>query len=136
MAVTVKLTPQANYSVTVDPTQTSLNTTVQSTTLTLSAALATSATAAESVAFTGPVGTLTGITNVQDALNFLANQFFVSTSAPSATTTNLAEGDLFYDTDDNQLKIYRETTSGNFEFVPIMIGNSSADSDTVDAGSF
>lgn len=136
MAVTVKITPQANYSVTVDPTQTSLNTTVQSTTLTLSAALATSATAAESVAFTGPVGTLTGITNVQDALNFLANQFFVSTSAPSATTTNLAEGDLFYDTDDNQLKIYRETTSGNFEFVPIMIGNSSADSDTVDAGSF
>ena len=136
MAVTVKITPQANYSVTVDPTQTSLNTTVQSTTLTLSAALATSATAAESVAFTGPVGTLTGITNVQDALNFLANQFFVSTSAPSADTTNLAEGDLFYDTDDNQLKIYRETTSGNFEFVPIMIGNSSADSDTVDAGSF
>ena len=136
MAVTVKITPQANYSVTVDPTQTSLNTTVQSTTLTLSAALATSATAAESVAFTGPVGTLTGITNVQDALNFLANQFFVSTSAPSATTTNLAEGDFFYDTDDNQLKIYRETTSGNFEFVPIMIGNSSADSDTVDAGSF
>ena len=136
MAVTVKITPQANYSVTVDPTQTSLNTTVQSTTLTLSAALATSATAAESVAFTGPVGTLTGITNVQDALNFFANQFFVSTSAPSATTTNLAEGDLFYDTDDNQLKIYRETTSGNFEFVPIMIGNSSADSDTVDAGSF
>jgi len=136
MAVTVKITPQANYNVTVDPTQTSLNTTVQSTTLTLSAALATSATAAESVAFTGPVGTLTGITNVQDALNFLANQFFVSTSAPSADTTNLAEGDLFYDTDDNQLKIYRETTSGNFEFVPIMIGNSSADSDTVDAGSF
>ena len=60
----------------------------------------------------------------------------MSTSAPSASTTNLAEGDLFYDTDDNQLKIYREITSGNFEFVPIMIGNNSADSDTVDAGSF
>ena len=54
----------------------------------------------------------------------------------TANSTNLAEGDLFYDTDDHQLKIYRETSSGNFEFVPIMIGNDSADSDTVDAGSF
>ena len=74
--------------------------------------------------------------NVEDALNFLANQFFVSTTAPTSSTTNLAEGDLYYDTDDNQLKIYRETSSGTFEFVPIMIGNDSADSDTVDAGSF
>ena len=74
--------------------------------------------------------------NVQDALNYLANNFFVATEAPTANTTNLAEGDLFYDTDDNQLKIYRETSTGTFEFVPIMIGNSSADSDTVDAGSF
>ena len=136
MSITVKLTPQPSTDITVDPTQTKLNTTVNSTTLTLSAALATEATAAESVSFTGHVGILTGLTNVQDALNFLANQFFVSTSAPSASTTNLAEGDLFYDTDDNQLKIYREITSGNFEFVPIMIGNNSADSDTVDAGSF
>ena len=45
-------------------------------------------------------------------------------------------GDLFYDTDDNQLKIYREVSSGTFQFVPIMIGNNSADSDTIDAGSF
>ena len=70
--------------------------------------------------------------NVQDALNYLANNFFVATEAPTANTTNLAEGDLFYDTDDNQLKDYRETSTGTFEFVPIMIGNSSADSDTVD----
>ena len=60
----------------------------------------------------------------------------MATEAPTANTTNLAEGDLFYDTDDNQLKIYRETSTGTFEFVPIMIGNSSSDSDTVDAGSF
>ena len=46
--------------------------------------------------------------------------FFVATSAPTAGTTNLAEGDLFYDTDDNQLKIYREVSSGTFQFVPIM----------------
>ena len=66
----------------------------------------------------------------------LADQFFVQTTAPTASTTNLAEGDLFYDTDDNQLKIYRETSTGTFSFVPIMIGNNSANSDTVDAGSF
>ena len=73
---------------------------------------------------------------MQGALNFLANQFFVQTSAPTSSTTGLSEGDLFYDTDDNQLKIYREPSTGTFEFVPIMIGNDSADSDTVDAGSF
>ena len=71
-----------------------------------------------------------------ELLNYLANNFFVQTTAPTAGTTNLAEGDLFYDTDDNQLKIYREITSGTFQFVPIMIGNASSDSDTVDAGSF
>jgi len=67
---------------------------------------------------------------------FLSCSHSAATTAPSANTTNLAEGDLLYDTDDNQLKIYRETSSGTFEFVPIMIGNDSADSDTVDAGSF
>ena len=46
------------------------------------------------------------------------------------------EGDFFYDTDDNQLKIYRETSVGSFNWVPVMIGNTSADSDTIDAGSF
>ena len=72
--------------------------------------------------------------NLTQALEKLADQFFRGTNAP--TGSNLEEGDLWYDTDDNQLKIYRETSSGTFEFVPIMIGNNSADSDTVDAGSF
>jgi hypothetical protein len=74
--------------------------------------------------------------SVEAALNHLANNFFATTSAPTAGTTGLAEGDLFYDTDDNQLKIYRETSVGTYEFVPIMIGNDSSDSDTIDAGSF
>ena len=55
-----------------------------------------------------------------------------SDSAPSSP----ADGDLWYDTDDDQLKIYRETSPGTFQFVPIMIGDDSADSDTIDAGSF
>ena len=124
-------------TVTITPSTTSISATAQTTTLTISSAIASSVgVTASNVTLGSPVGTLTSQSTVEGALNFLANQFYVATSAPSADTTNLAEGDLFYDTDDNQLKIYRETSSGNFEFVPIMIGNSSADSDTVDAGGF
>ena len=126
MATTISITPQT----------TSLSATAQTTTLTISSAIGGSVSDASGITLSSPVGTLTGTSNVEYALNFLANQFFVSTTAPTANTTNLAEGDLYYDTDDNQLKIYRETSSGTFEFVPIMIGNNSADSDTVDAGSF
>jgi len=123
-------------TVTITPSTTSINATAQTTTLTISSAIASTTNDAGTISFNSPVGTLGGETTVEGALNFLANQFYVATTAPSADTTNLAEGDLFYDTDDNQLKIYRETSSGTFEFVPIMIGNDSADSDTVDAGSF
>jgi hypothetical protein len=126
MATTISITPQT----------TSLGATTTTTTLTISNAVGGDVSDAAGITLTSPVGTLTGKDNVQDALNFLANQFFVSTTAPTSSTTDLAEGDLYYDTDDNQLKIYREITTGNFEFVPIMIGNNSADSDTVDAGSF
>ena len=123
-------------TVTITPSTTSINATAQTTTLTISSAIASSVNDASGISFTSPVGTLGGQSTVEGALNFLANQFYVATTAPTANSTNLAEGDLFYDTDDNQLKIYRETSSGTFEFVPIMIGNDSADSDTVDAGSF
>ena len=74
--------------------------------------------------------------NVSDALKQLADQQFRGTTAPADGSTNLEEGDFFYDTDDNQLKVYRETSSGVFEFVPIMVGAASGDSDTVDAGAF
>ena len=126
MATTISITPQ---------TQT-INATAQTTTLTISNAIGGDTSAASGITLTSPVGTISTASNVEEALNFLANQFFVSTTAPTSSTTDLAEGDLYYDTDDNQLKIYRETSSGTFEFVPIMIGNNSADSDTVDVGSF
>ena len=72
--------------------------------------------------------------NVRDALQQLADQNFRTTDTP--TGSNIEEGDTWYDTDDNQLKVYRETSSGVFEWVPIMIGNISDDSDTLDAGAF
>ena len=89
---------------------------------------------AAGVAFT-PHGTVTA-TNVQGALQQLADQQFRGTTPPADGTTNLEEGDLFYDTDDNQIKVYRETSSGVFEFVPIIVGDASGDSDTLDAGAF
>jgi len=80
-----------------------------------------------------PHGTVTA-DNLQTALEQLADQDFRTDDAP--TGSNVEEGDTWYDTNDNQLKVYRETSTGNFEFVPIMIGNDSPDSDTLDAGAF
>ena len=82
-----------------------------------------------------PHGTVTA-NNLQDALQQLADQQFRGTTAPTSDNANLEEGDLFYDTDDNQIKVYRETSSGVFEFVPIIVGDASGDSDTLDAGAF
>lgn len=80
-----------------------------------------------------PHGTVTA-TNLQAAVEQLADQDFRTTETP--TGPNIEEGDTWYDIDDNQLKVYRETSSGVFEWVPIMIGNISDDSDTLDAGAF
>ena len=82
-----------------------------------------------------PHNTITA-NNVSDAIKQLADQQFRGTTAPTAGTANLEEGDLFYDTDDNQIKVYRETSTGVFEFVPIIVGDASGDSDTLDAGAF
>jgi hypothetical protein len=79
-----------------------------------------------------PHGTITS-TNLQGALEQLADQDFRSNSEP---TSNVEVGDTWYKIDTAQLKIYRETSTGVFEWVPIMIGNISNDSDTVDAGGF
>jgi len=55
----------------------------------------------------------------------------------STTPTGIiAEGHLWYNPDNNQLKVYREVSPGTLEWVPIMIGNISEDSDNIDAGAF
>ena len=84
------------------------------------------------VSFDG-YGTITA-DNVRDALQQLADQDFRTAETP--TGPNIEEGDTWYDTDDNQLKVYRETSPSVFEWVPIMVGNISEDSDTLDAGAF
>ena len=121
---------------TITPQTTSIGVTNATTTLTISSAIAGAATDAQGITFQNAARTISTASTVEQALLQLADQFFVQTTAPTAGTTNLAEGDFFYDTDDNQLKIYRETSVGSFNWVPVMIGNTSADSDTIDAGSF
>ena len=78
-----------------------------------------------------PHATITG-TNIQDALEQLADQFFRGDDAP--TGSNLTEGDLWYDTDDDQLKVYRETSANNFEFVPL--ASATGTMDNLDGGLF
>jgi len=80
-----------------------------------------------------PYNTITS-TNLQTALQQLADQDFRGASAPSGSTVQ--EGDTWYDTDDDQFKVYRETSTGTFQWVPIIVGAAAGDSDTVDAGSY
>ena len=80
-----------------------------------------------------PYGTITS-TNLRDALKELADQDFRGASTPSGSY--ISEGDTWYDTDDDQFKVYRETSSGTFQWVPIIVGAAAGDSDTIDAGSY
>ena len=91
--------------------------------------LAISLTTASALPFV-PYGTITA-TNVQAALNQLADQDFRSTSTP--TGTNVSEGDTWYDLDDNIYKIYREISAGVFAWTNLVV----AETDTsLDAGAF
>ena len=77
-----------------------------------------------------PHGTITA-TNVQLALQQLADQDFRSTSQP--TGTNVQEGDTWYDTDDNLMKVYREVSTGVFAWTNLVVAETD---DTLDAGSY
>ena len=59
-------------------------------------------------------------TNIQEALEQLADQFYRSTGAPSGT--NLAEGDLWYDTANEELRVYREISAGTYEWQALVAG--------------
>ena len=60
-----------------------------------------------------PPGSDITATNVQDAIHQLADQKFTGTTAPTAADAHLDEGDLWYDTANNLLKVYRNTTWEN-----------------------
>ena len=68
---------------------------------------------ASQIAINPVAGTDIDATNIQDALHQLADQRFTGASAPASSDANLEEGDLWYDTANNLLKVYRNTTWEN-----------------------
>ena len=122
---TVSVTNNSSIAVTLDDTSTTL---VTVNNLALPAQFQDAA----NIAVT-PYNTITS-SNLQTALQQLADQDFRGASAP--TGSNIQEGDTWYDTDDEQFKVYRETSTGTFQWVPIIVGAAGGDSDTVDAGSY
>ena len=101
---------QTTNSITVGDSSITVNVTPRQTSISVSSAVAVGA---EGIPFSG-TGTVAGSGSVATAIQTLADQQFRGTTAPTAGTANLDEGDLFYDTDDNQLKVYRETSTGVF----------------------
>ena len=77
-----------------------------------------------------PHGSITAGT-VQGALEQLADQDFRSDDAP--TGANVSEGDTWYDTDDNLMKVYREISSGVFAWTNLVVAETD---ETLDAGAF
>ena len=133
MAITITITENPIY-ITVDETQNTvtlnqsdnpitINTTSD---LTLQASLATDITYTETTTLPGG--------SVQDALADLAEQFFKQSATPSGS--NLEEGDLWYDTANEELFVYRQITGGYEWHVIASAGGSSATAFTLDGGSF
>ena len=73
--------------------------------------------------------------NVQDALADLAEQFFRQAATPSGS--NLGEGDLWYDTANEELRVYREVSTSVYEWHTIAAaGGTNPTMNTLDGGSF
>ena len=133
MAITVTVTESPTY-ITVDESNltVTLNQSDNPITITTSSDLTLAASVAEDVVYT-QTGSLAG-GNVQDALADLADQFYRQSSTPSGS--NLAEGDLWYNTSSEELFVYRQI-SGGYEWHTIAsAGGSSPTSFTLDGGSF
>jgi len=133
MSITVSVTETPTY-VTVSETNNTvtLNQSDNPITVTTSTDLAFPVSIASSITYNATT-TLPG-GNVQDALADLADQFFRQSATPSGD--NLGEGDLWYDTANEELRVYRQV-SGGFEWHTIAAaGGSSPTSFTLDGGSF
>ena len=133
MAITITITEEPIY-VTVDETANTvtLDQSDNPITVTTTHDLILPASAAVDVSYNA-AGTLPG-GNVQDALADLADQFFRQSGTPSGA--NLGEGDLWYDTANEELKVYRQVSGGYEWHVIAASGGSSPTSFTLDGGSF
>ena len=104
MATTLTISSPVDTTLTIDGLSTEYNISGTSTTLEISTQI--SATVATAIVYT-PSGRMES-TNVQTALDEIAGDYFVQAGTPSGSQLN--EGDLWYDTDDDELKVYRGTT--------------------------
>ena len=134
MALTVTIIETPTY-VTVDETQNTITldqsdnpvTVTTTTDVLLPASFATDVTYEQTTTLPGG--------NVQDALADLAEQFFKQSATPSGD--NLEEGDLWYDTANEELRVYRQISTSVFEWHTIAAaGGSTPTSFTLDGGSF
>jgi len=69
---------------------------------------------ASQIAITPVAGTDIDATNIQDALHQLADQKFSGASAPSSSDANLEEGDLWYDTANDEMKVHNGSSFVTF----------------------
>ena len=133
MAITITITEEPIY-VTVDQTANTvtLDQSDNPITITTTNDLIMPASDASDVSYTA-TGSLGG-GNLQEALGDLADQFYRQSATPSGS--NLAEGDLWYNTSSEELFVYRQV-SGGYEWHTIAsAGGSSPTSFTLDGGSF
>jgi len=104
MATTLTISSPVDTTLTIDGLSTEFNISGTSTILEISTSLGSQEASAINYSPTGRMAA----TNVQAALDELAGDYFVQAGTPSGSQLN--EGDLWYDTDDDELKVYRGTT--------------------------
>ena len=99
------------------------------TTVEVTASTPVSITTASGIGFT-PFGHVSS-TDVQNALEEVIDQFTVQT----AQSGSPVEGQLFYDTDDNLLQVYADT-SGGTQWITLLRAGNASDMTKLDGGSF
>ena len=104
MATTLTISTPVSTTLTIDGTSTTYNVSGTSTTLDISTSLGSQEASAINYSPTGRMAA----TTVQGALDEIAGDYFVQAGTPSGSQLN--EGDLWYDTDDDEIKVYREST--------------------------
>ena len=134
MSITVTVTEDVSYITVDESTLTvTINQSENPITVSTTSDLTFQASLADQVTYTA-TSTLPG-GNVQEALADLAEQFFKQSATPSGS--NLEEGDLWYDTAEEELRVYREVSTSVYEWHTIAAaGGSTPTSFTLDGGSF
>ena len=126
--ISVEVTEEAAALTVGSPTSVSVNLTDE-VTRTYENTVAFPSQANNSAEITFPPARYITATNVQDAILQLAANTYRQATAPSGS--DVEKGDIWYETDTEDLYVYREVSSGSFEWSPILLGNSVIDGGTL-----